>query len=346
MDLLASDMSTDTKEWRYHADHNYARRMTANMPTETEGLQRIFDTCVQRCINHPENALTSTGEWPHHLYHEGGSVQPTLPSMPIKAEERPIPPKIERLQRLLNNGPWKGLPSGKEDLNKLIHWLDRHDGEWLADALWLRYTKVAKVVYSDRSFLITHRDRVSTGVIKETKCFPKENPPMPYNILPIMQSHDEVDRLSGLPHDIRVEILSYLLLPNINMRLGCPEIVDHPLNSVALVSRSWRDQVDAFYGHALLVWKQRVRKGSAAEYFANFDELDSWVEWWALKSYTSCARMEYVFRSRTCCALCGTDRECLVLSDRLEMMWCGDCQNTHETQDFREQDAYRLNRGW
>ena len=329
MDLLSSDMSADTKDWKYYADHNDAKtRMAAPMPTETENLQRMFDNCVRRSVNHPENALTSTGEWPHHLYHEGRRVPPppTLPSMPIKTEEQPDLRNIEEQQpRLLNNGPWEDLPGDKADLNKLVHWLHRHDGEWLADALWLRYTKVAKVVYSNRAYIMTHLDRVNEGLIKDTKYFPEEEPPIPYNILPAMQPCDEIDRLSALPHDLRVEILSYLLRPNFKMRLGEAEIVDHPLNRVALVSRSWRDQVDAFCGHELLVWKQRVRRCEMAMFPTQHDEIDSWIEWRALKSYTSCARMEYVFRTRTCCALCGGNKDYVSLSTSLGMMWCRQC---------------------
>jgi len=358
MDSLTAGMSTDTREWQYHLDdydaETRANPPTASMSTNTNDSQHVFDNCVRRSMINPENAgvPTSTGEWPHLLSHEGRRTNPTttsmplkaealpfLPSMPIETEAKPCLPSIPEQPRVLNNGPWKDLPSDKADLNKLIHWLGCHNGEWLADALWLRYTKVAKVVYSNRPFLMNHRDRVSKEVIWDTKYWPAEQPPIPYHILPATRPCDKIDRLSGLPHDLRVEILSYLLLPNIRVRLGCPEIVDHTLNSMALVSKSWRDQEDAFCGHALLVWKQSVSKASASEYLAN---LDSWVEWRALKSYTSCARMEYVFRTRTFCVLCGGSREYLVLSTTLGTMWC---RNDQGWQDGDE-ESYQKWRGY
>lgn len=42
------------------------------------------------------------------------------------------------------------------------------------------------------------------------------------------------------------------------------EIAGNSLNALALTSRTWRDQVEAFCSHALLVWKLRVE--------ANIDE--------------------------------------------------------------------------
>jgi hypothetical protein len=342
MDLLTS---AESKEWKYFSDHNGAgTSMVPSLSTDPKDLQHTFDNCVRRSINHPENA-TITEKWPHLFYHERERVVPTLASMPIETEEMPdlrrIEEKLEEQQprqpRLLNNGPWEDLPGDKADLNKLIHWLHRHDGEWLANALWLRYTKVAKVVYSNRSYVMTHRDRVNEGLIKDTKYFPEEEPPIPYNILPAMQPCDKVDRLSALPHDLRVEILSYLLRPNFKMRLGEAEIVDHPLNRVVLVSRSWRDQVDAFCGHELLVWKQRVRRCEMAMFLARHDEIDSWVEWRALTSYTSCARMEYVFRTRTCCALCGGNKDYVSFSTGLGMMWCRQCEH-HEVNPYDPDD--------
>jgi hypothetical protein len=341
-DILTAEVSTyrDTKEW--HLDHNDARTRM-DPPTDTKDLQHIFDDCVRRSMNHPENIgmLARTEERPHPLYREGRSVDPTTASMPksIKAEEQPFLPNSEKQPHLL----WQNLPSDKADLNKLVLWLDRHDGEWLGDALWLRYVKIAKVVYSNRSFLMENQHRASKGVVEDTKFYPEEeeDPPIPYNILPAMQPCDEIDHLGALPHDVRVEILSYLLLPNFKTRMGDPEMVDHTLNSVALVSRSWRDQVDVFCGHALLIWKQRVRRSEASEFLALQDEPDSWVEWRALKSYTSCACMEYVFRTRTCCVLCGTNQKCLEFSASLGMMWCAQCRDPEWNLQGSDDDAVR-----
>jgi hypothetical protein len=340
-------MATNTKEWKYFSDRNGAGTSMEPPPTSTDtrDLQHIFDNCVRRSIKHPENAAI-TGEWPHNFHHEVARVVPPLASMPIETEEMPdlrrIEEQLEEQQlRLLNNGPWEDLPGDKADLNKLIHWLHRHDGEWMADALWLRYTKAAKVVYSDRSHLVTHRDRVAERVIKETKYFPEDTPPIPYNILPVMQPCDEIDRLSTLPHDLRLEILSYLLLPNFRIRLGVAEIVDHPLNSVALVSRSWRDQVDAICGHELLVWKKKVRRSEMAMFLARHGDIDSWVGWRALKSYTSCARMEYVFRARTCCVLRGSNKDYVSLSTSLGMMWCRQCEHEEVNPENPDDEACR-----
>jgi hypothetical protein len=342
MDILTADVSTyqDTKEWQF--EHNDAgTRM--NPPTVTKDLQHIFDVYMRRSMNHPVNVSMPaiTEEWPQPLYREGRSMDPTNAStpmpMPIKAEEQPCLPNIEKRPRL----SWQDLPSDKADLNKLVLWLDRHDGEWLGDALWLRYAKAAKVVYSNCSLLIKDQNRTSKGVIKDTNFYPEEEPPIPYNILPAMQPCDGIDRLSALPHDVRVEILSYLLLPNFQMRMGDPEMVEHTLNSVALVLRAWRDQVDAFCGHALLVWKQRVRRSEASMFWALHDEPDSWVEWRALESYTSCARMEYVFRTRTCCVLCGTTQKCLELSASLGMMWCAQCRDPELNLQDSDDDAVR-----
>jgi hypothetical protein len=318
--------------------------LTADMSTyrETNDPQHIFDDCVRRSMNQAENVgmPARTGEWPHPLYREGRSMDPTNASMPvpIKAEEQPFLPNIEKLPRLL----WQDLPSDKADLNKLVLWLNRHDGEWLGDALWLRYARIATVVYSNPSRLVKDQDRASKGVIEDTEFYPEEeDPPIPYNILPAMQHCDEIDRLGALPHNVRVEILSYLLLPNFQMRMGAPEMIDHTLNSVALVSRSWRDQVDAFCGHALLVWKQRVKRSNPSDLWALHGEPDSWAEWRELKSYTSCARMEYVFRTRTCCVLCGTTKECLKVSTSLGMMWCAQCRHPELNLRDSDDDAVR-----
>lgn len=235
-----------------------------------------------------------------------------------------MPTNTGNTPRLPSQKPRPDLPSDKAELNKLVRWFYRHDGGWLADALWLRYTKIAKVVYSDDCYRLTPSDRVwKLGLYEDFIKQTSDQPPMPYNILPEIQPRDGLDRLSGLSEELRFEILSYLLLPNIRVQLGCLDVADHPLNSVASVSKAWRDQVDAFCSHALLVWKQRVKRSPN---YADHGEPDLWVEWRALKCYTSCARMEYVFRTRTCCVLCGTNREHLTVSTDLGMMWCSLCR--------------------
>jgi hypothetical protein len=67
---------------------------------------------------------------------------------------------------------------------------------------------------------------------------------LPCAILPMIQASDknDIDSLSALPHDIRVEILSYLLLPERHRDMqGVLMFSGHPLNRLALVSRAWRD---------------------------------------------------------------------------------------------------------
>ena len=379
MDLLTADISTyrDPKERQYDLDRNgAATRMnppTASMSTDTRNLRHVFDNCERRVLNHPGNVgmpqqypgppapfaqrkpmpyppppkpeaygmPNSTEAWPYLFQHEGRSMDPTTAGMPIKSEEQPFLHNIEKRPHLPNVEAWQDLPSEKAELNKLVLWLNSHDGEWLADALWLRYAKVAKVIYSNYSFLMEQQRQVSKGQIRGTECLPEEDPPMPYNILPAMQLCEGIDRLSALPHDLRVEILSYLLLPNLKMRCRCWEIADNTLKSLALVSRSWRDQVDAFCGHALLAWKQKVARGEAWKYHFDHGEPDSWVEWRALKSYTSCARMEYVFRTRTCCVLCGGNGSCLVLSTDLAMIWCAQCRSQELNLQDSDDDVVR-----
>jgi len=147
------------------------------------------------------------------------------------------------------------LPSDKADLEKLVRWFYRRDAEWMADALWLRYTKVARSMYRNKGrYRFGFQGRIWKNGMLALKS--PDQPPMSYNILPTTQPFDVVDRLSALSEDIRLEVLSCLMFPDVLS----PQIGRHPLNSVALVSRAWRAQVDAFCSHALLVWKQRVKK--------------------------------------------------------------------------------------
>jgi hypothetical protein len=214
MDLLTADMSTyrDTKEWQYDLDRNEAAtRMnppTASMSTDTTNSRHVFDNCERRILNHPGNVgmppteqypgprdpcaprqqmpyppppkpeaygkPISTEAWPYLFQHEGRSMDPTTAGMPTKTEEQPFLPKIEKRPHLPDVEAWQDLPSEKAELNKLNLWLNSHDGERLADALWVRYAKVATVIYSNRSFLMKQQHQVSKGQIRGTERLPEE----------------------------------------------------------------------------------------------------------------------------------------------------------------------------
>ena len=212
MDLLTADMSTyrDPKERQYDLDRNgAATRMnppTASMSTDARNLRHVFDNCERRVLNHPGNVgmpqqypgppapfaqrkpmpyppppkpeaygmPNSTEAWPYLFQHEGRSMDPTTAGMPIKSEEQPFLHNIEKRPHLPNVEAWQDLPSEKAELNKLVLWLNSHDGEWLADALWLRYAKVATVIYSNRSFLMKQQHQVSKGQIRGTERLPEE----------------------------------------------------------------------------------------------------------------------------------------------------------------------------
>ena len=212
MDLLTADISTyrDPKERQYDLDRNgAATRMnppTASMSTDARNLRHVFDNCERRVLNHPGNVgmpqqypgppapfaqrkpmpyppppkpeaygmPNSTEAWPYLFQHEGRSMDPTTAGMTTKTEEQPSLPKIEKRPHLPNVEAWQDLPSEKAELNKLVLWLNSHDGEWLADALWLRYAKVAKVIYSNYSFLMEQQRQVSKGQIRGTERLPEE----------------------------------------------------------------------------------------------------------------------------------------------------------------------------
>lgn len=109
---------------------------------------------------------------------------------------------------------------------------------------------------------------------------------MPCDILPSTPPSSGNDHLSALPHDLCVEILSYLMLPGIRNDFIDLEFEEEGsyLKQLALVSKTWRVQVEAFRSHKLLVWKQRVED--------NIDRKRGWwVEWRQLPTFTSCARM-------------------------------------------------------
>jgi hypothetical protein len=199
------------------------------------------------------------------------------------------------------------LPNDKSDLNTLVDWFYAHDADWMADALWLRYLKIVKRVYhADDSAIGWELREAQFEELRFARKQARRNKkvPLPCAILPeIQEPEKKVDRLSALPHDIRFEILSYLLRANIHEDIyGKLTIAAHPLNNLALVSRAWRDQVDAFCSHSLLVWKQ-----AAENYTEDMDSKSNWVEWRKLAIYTSNPRMEYTFRVRTYCWLCAEE---------------------------------------
>lgn len=98
--------------------------------------------------------------------------------------------------------------------------------------------------------------------------------PFAVDILLEISSHDETDRFSALPHDILVEVLGHLRLPDVRKdRHGNSVAAGHPLCSLALVSKGWRDQVEAFCNHSLLVWKHEAETRRASGDGSN------WVGW-------------------------------------------------------------------
>lgn len=228
------------------------------------------------------------------------------------------------------------MPEWQEDAAQLVHWLYEHDKEWLMDACWLRYQKVSSVVYSRRWRDCRQWSEAEVKSQREAYAAAQKEPrtcdlPFANAILPPPSpsaSPKQIDRLSALPHDTRVEILSYLLLPDCRVESG-PDIDfqvrfgGHNLNRLALVSRFWRDQVEAFCSHFLLVWKQIV-----AEEYTCGDSLvawDSWVDWERLHTYTLCARMEYVHRALRYCAYCGRDAKRCSSGIWVGLVSCGDC---------------------
>lgn len=229
-----------------------------------------------------------------------------------------------------------------EELKKLNRWIYAYDRQWLADALWLRYVKIAPAIYSRHPYGVHASVKLSEEAMgklpfsdggrngRETGL---PSPPIPFTVLPELPPVDGRDRLSSLNHDLRFEILSYLFRPGErDARPERPELVsswnlpgcDHralllsagrqaetrnlgiggrDLNRMALVSRCWRGHVEAFCGHALLVWKQKVE---ARHFDAQVrDWVEGWKEWEELETFTTCARMEFVWRARKYCALRG-----------------------------------------
>lgn len=198
-----------------------------------------------------------------------------------------------------------------------------HDGEWLLDACWLRYLKVSKIVYGrdtawyNEALWAEREEAAASAARKGTQSVPTHLP-MP-NILPPHSSAKGVDRLSALPHDVRYEILCYLMLPDFegsdndfldeipHCFSDCGDFRGrqrgtfggHNINRLGLASKTWRDQVEAFCSHQLIVHKQMVAARCEGE--------GRWVEWRKLGTYTTCARMEYFVRAVRYCAFCGVE---------------------------------------
>jgi len=216
------------------------------------------------------------------------------------------------------------LPTDQTDLKKLVQWFREHDSDWMADALWLRYLKIAKQVYQPRdSDLLWKKREADFDQLPFNKKSKGKTPlPFTFEILPEIPPRDEIDRLSALPHDIRVGVLSHLRLPDVREDIyGNSVTVRHPLSNLALVSRGWRDQVEAFCDHSLLVWKHEA--GARRELGA----ASSWVGWRELATYTANARMEYVFRTRRYCGVCVQPARQLRLSREWpELVCCDDCE--------------------
>lgn len=181
-------------------------------------------------------------------------------------------------------------------IDGLVHWLSVEHPEWLQDALWLRYTQLKKK-YQRGPKQLMHPPPT-------TRAIP---PPASSRvlILPSIPPADCTDLLSTLPHDLRLEIFSFLFAPYVDKSEAgvpfakyIPERLywTHAYNQLALVNRTWRDQVEAFCSHQLLVLKQAV---------SVVDDYEVWEPWRGLRTYTSCARMELVVRLMDYCAFCG-----------------------------------------
>jgi len=228
------------------------------------------------------------------------------------------------------------LPNDQSDLHKLIQWFHEHDPDWMADALWLRYLKIGKQVYQlDESYQACKRRVAESDEFQRSR---RETPIPPF-ALDVLPPSDGIDRLSALPHDIRIEVLSHLRLleTRIDVR-GNKITARHPLSSLALVSKGWRDQVEACCSHFLLVWKHE------AEAQHKSGEASNWIEWRELATYTASARMEYVFRTRKHCGVCGQPLRQLSLSKRWPwLLSCDDCElndcREHGRSDSAEQDG-------
>ncbi|KAM0711389.1 hypothetical protein Q7P35_002129 [Cladosporium inversicolor] len=203
------------------------------------------------------------------------------------------------------------------DLPRLIKWLYAIDREFPGDALWLRYDKLKRQAHHTLQTLQESTGDEHPFPFRRRTLPPAHSEPSPHVVVPSEASkRDFKDHLTSLPHDIRLIILEFLLKP-----LPVPEETKeveqhdsegrkwsrmydyvpprrrppHPLNQIASTPKAWRDLLDAFCGHELLILKQQIALGRQ----------DDWVPWRELRTYTSCARMELVVRLSECCAFCG-----------------------------------------
>ena len=235
---------------------------------------------------------------------------------------RPIPPPRG-----------SGIPhTAPNDLPRLMKWLYAVDREFLADALWLRFDRLTRQAhYTHQVLQISSDDRL---------LFPTPTLPAVHSE-PLQHVYvssgtprcDVKDHLTVLPYHVRLNILEFLLkpLPVLPLEQTKDDEADeesydwmnyvlprlrppHPLNQLAATSKAWRDQVEAFCGHQLLVLKQQIALGRQ----------DDWVSWRRLRTFTNCARMELVVRVSECCAFCG--RETITQSKK----WYGNegCNST------------------
>lgn len=221
------------------------------------------------------------------------------------------------------------LPNDQTDLDELVQWFREHDPDWMADALWLRYLKIGKEVYQpNQSDLVWEVREAHYDSLPHFEKNAQDHPLFTLEILLGLPPHDGIDRLSALPRGIRVEILSQLGLPDVRID-KCGNIVTagHALSKLALVSKGWRYQVEAFCGHSLLVWKH------AAEAQRESGDASKWVGWRVLVTYRANARMEYVFRRRKYCGVRARPTAELRLSSEWPgMLLCDVC----EADDSRE----------
>lgn len=225
------------------------------------------------------------------------------------------------------------------DLPRLIKWLYAIDREFLNDALWLRYDRLSRQAHRTHEIL-------QICPIKELpsrrQTFPAvHSEPSPHVLILSKASRCDVkDRITALPHAIRLTILEFLLKPlpvlppeptkdesdeesNDWMNYILPrQRPPHPLNQLAGTSKTWRGLVEAFCGHQLLVLKQQIALGRQ----------DEWVAWRELRTYTSCARMELVVRLSECCAFCGV--ETIMQSEKWPgLTCCAPCEDPSEAPE-------------
>ena len=261
--------------------------------------------------------------------------------MATLSKRRTIPPTLRG----------SGIPRiAPNDLPRLIKWLYAVDREFLSDALWLRYDRLIRQARQNHKIL----QKTCDGNLPRPSAVHNEPPPH----VPILREAprcDVKDRLTFLPHDIRMIILEFLLKP-LPVPKETKDVVDidpqggrycwqntyvpprcrppHPLNQIAGTSKAWRDLVDAFCGHQLLVLKQQIALGRQ----------DDWVPWRELRTYTSCARMELVVRLSEYCAFCG--RETISQSEKWPgLTCCGPCEDPYNLpEEARKRAAERAKR--